>query len=247
MNAPAVDAARTGAMVWDALATVHDPELDEPVTSLGFVASCRVDDQGTARVSLRLPTFFCAANFAYLMVADARAAVTGVPGVRRAEITLDDHFVSDSINTGVAGGRGFVATFGDLASDELDDLRRDFLRKAVLVATDRVHRALPAHGYRTEQMIDLTLGDVASVPEVGRLRDRRARLGLPSADHDPLLVDPASGAPVDAASLQRHLAVCRLTRTSVEANGELCRGLLRGRYPEATVAVRSASSRTSPH
>ena len=63
--------------------TVYDPELDEPITSLGFVASCDVSAGGDVDVRLRLPTPQCAPNFAYLMAADARAAVRAVPGVRR--------------------------------------------------------------------------------------------------------------------------------------------------------------------
>ena len=71
-----------------ALETVRDPELDEPITSLGFVVSCAVSAAGDAQVRLRLPTYFCAPNFAYLMVADAYDAVSALPGVRRAEVVL---------------------------------------------------------------------------------------------------------------------------------------------------------------
>ena len=46
------------ASVLAALGTVRDPELDEPVTSLGFVASCTVSADGVADVHLRLPTYF---------------------------------------------------------------------------------------------------------------------------------------------------------------------------------------------
>ena len=91
-----------------ALATVRDPELDEPITTLGFVASCTVSAGGQAQVRLRLPTYFCAPNFAFLMVADAYDAVTAVPGVSSAEVILDDHFASDAINAGVAARAGFV-------------------------------------------------------------------------------------------------------------------------------------------
>ncbi|HYB47648.1 MAG TPA: iron-sulfur cluster assembly protein, partial [Streptosporangiaceae bacterium] len=35
-----------------ALETVRDPELDEPITSLGFVASCTVSADGDAEVRL---------------------------------------------------------------------------------------------------------------------------------------------------------------------------------------------------
>jgi len=91
-----------------ALETVRDPELDEPITSLGFVASCAVSADGDAEVRLRLPTYFCAPNFAYLMVADAYDAVSVLPGVRRTSVVLEDHFASDAINDGVAAQVGFV-------------------------------------------------------------------------------------------------------------------------------------------
>ena len=60
-----------------ALDVVRDPELDEPITALGFVASCTVSGapgEYVAAVRLRLPTYFCAPNFAFLMVADATPA-----------------------------------------------------------------------------------------------------------------------------------------------------------------------------
>ena len=56
--------------VWRALGTVLDPELDEPITDLDFVESWAVSAEGVATVRLRLPTFFCAPNFSFLMVAD---------------------------------------------------------------------------------------------------------------------------------------------------------------------------------
>ncbi len=100
----------TGAVL-AALATVRDPELDEPVTELGFVSSCTVSTDGHALVRLRLPTYFCAPNFAFLMVADAQDAVSAVPGVSRAEVVLEDHFAADAINAGVAARSGFAESF----------------------------------------------------------------------------------------------------------------------------------------
>ncbi len=134
-----------------ALAAVRDPELDEPITSLGFVAAADVSAAGDAQVRLRLPTYFCAPNFAYLMVADAYDAVTAVPGVRRARIVLEDHFASDVINGGVAAQAGFVASFDGEAVSELDGLRADFLRKAVLAGTDQVCLAAADRGHRARR------------------------------------------------------------------------------------------------
>ena len=41
--------------VYAALATVRDPELDQPVTTLGFVSTCTVTGEGAALVRLRGP------------------------------------------------------------------------------------------------------------------------------------------------------------------------------------------------
>jgi metal-sulfur cluster biosynthetic enzyme len=217
-----------------ALDTVRDPELDESVTSLGFVTSCTVSADGVADVRLRLPTYFCAPNFAFLMVADAYEAVSGVAGVRRTQVVLEDHFASEEINRGVAARAGFVDSFDGLAETELDELRTDFLRKATLAATDRVCRPLLAAGRTPEELAELTLGDVAS-PDVERLRSRRAMLGLPSGDDDALLVDPVTGEAVGVQALPLHLRRARLTGVSLQANGGVCRGLLHERY--ATVGL----------
>ena len=213
-----------------ALATVRDPELDEPITRLGFVASCTVSAGGNARVRLRLPTYFCAPNFAFLMVADAYEAVSAVPGIRHAEIVLDEHFASDAINTGVAAQAGFIRTFAGEAVAELDGLRADFLRKAVMAGTDLVCRPLLAAGATPPDLAAMTLSEVPPSPELDRLRRRRAELGLPAGDGDPLLVDPATGAAVGTGALPLHLRRARATRVGIEANAGICSGVLRVRY-----------------
>jgi metal-sulfur cluster biosynthetic enzyme len=213
-----------------ALDTVRDPELDEPITSLGFVASCTLSAGGDASVRLRLPTYFCAPNFAYLMVADAYDAVTAVPGVRQAEIVLEDHFASDVINDGVAAQAGFVASFDGEAVSELGELRANFLRKAVMAGTDQVCRPLMRDGADFDALRGLTLGEVPDSRPLRRLRERRAELGLPAGDGAPLLIDPKTGAAVRADEVPLHLRKAKLTRTSIEANGGICRGMLAHRY-----------------
>jgi metal-sulfur cluster biosynthetic enzyme len=214
-----------------ALGTVRDPELDEPVTTLGFVSSCTVSPDGVAQVRLRLPTYFCAPNFAFLMVADAYDAVAAVEGVRGADVVLEDHFASDAINAGVAARAGFVASFDGLAAAELDELRADFVRKAVMAGSDRVCRPLLAAGRTPDELAGMTLGDVPASADRERLRARLAELGLPSGLGDPLLVDPRTGEAVGVEALPLHLRRARLTRVGAEANSSMCRGMLRERYP----------------
>ena len=231
--------------VLSALGAVRDPELDEAITELGFVSSCQVsahddvgeDADGSAggagvdvEVRLRLPTYFCAPNFAFLMVADAYDAVSAVPGVRRTEVVLEDHFASDAINNGVRARSGFAESFDGEAAGELDELRAEFVRKAVLAGTDRVCRPLVAAGYTTNQLAAMRLGDVAPSPDRERLRSRRQELGLPSGDDSPLLVDAATGVAVGATVLTMHLRRARLTSVNTEANAGVCRGMLRHRY-----------------
>ncbi len=213
-----------------ALGTVRDPELDEPITALGFVSACSLSADGTAEVRLRLPTYFCAPNFAYLMVADAYDAVTAVPGVSSAVVMLEDHFAADAINTGVAARSGFVRSFDGEAVSELHELRADFLRKAVMAGTDQVCWALRAAGMDEARLTALTLADVPPSTARDRLVQRRAELGLSAGDQAPLLIDPATGQPVASEALPVHLRRARVTRISMEANGSICRGMLRHRY-----------------
>ena len=179
--------------VYAALATVRDPELDEPITTLGFVSSCTVTGEGAAQIRLRLPTYFCAPNFAFLMVADAHDAVSGVPGITAAEVILEDHFASDEINAGVAAEAGFVASFDGEATSELDELRAQFLRKAVMAGTDQVCRPLVDHGVTPAELASLTLGAIPASGALDRLRQRRRDLNLPADDSSLLLLDPATG------------------------------------------------------
>jgi metal-sulfur cluster biosynthetic enzyme len=213
-----------------ALDTVRDPELDEPVTALGFVSSCTVSAGGDVQVRLRLPTYFCAPNFAFLMVADAFDAVSAVAGVRHTEVVLDDHFASEAINRGVAARSGFVESFGSLAAGELDTLRSDFVRKAVLAGTDRVCRPLLAAGRTVDDLAGLTLGDVPPSADRTRLQERRAELGLPARPDSPLLIDAATGEAVATQALALHMRRAQLTRVNTEANGSMCRGMLQHRY-----------------
>jgi metal-sulfur cluster biosynthetic enzyme len=216
--------------VYAALGTVRDPELDQPVTTLGFVSSCTVTREGAAQVRLRLPTYFCAPNFAFLMVADAYDAVTAVVGVASAEVILDDHFASDAINAGVAARAGFAASFNGEATDELDDLRATFLRKAVLAGTDQVCRPLVAAGLTPAELAALTLGATPISPELDRLRQRRRDLALPADDTSFLLLDPATGDRIPESSVPLHLRRARLTRTGIDANTSICSGMLKARY-----------------
>jgi metal-sulfur cluster biosynthetic enzyme len=232
-SAPPGQAPPGAARVLAALDAVRDPELDEPITSLGFVTACTVSAAGDAQVRLRLPTYFCAPNFAFLMVADAYDVVAAEPGVRSAEVVLEDHFASDAINGGVAAQAGFARSFDGEAVGELGDLRTDFLRKAIMAGTDLVCRPLLEAGTDPDRLPELTLGEVPASRALERLRQRRAELGLPAGDDAPLVIEPATGERVSPDAAPLHLRRARTTRISLESNGSICRGMLRHRYHDA--------------
>jgi metal-sulfur cluster biosynthetic enzyme len=236
-----------------ALGTVVDPELDEPITDLGFVRSVSVDGppDGFARVEvhLRLPTSFCAPNFAYLMASDAHDAVAAVAGVGRVVVELDDHHDSDLINRGLAAGAGYRGTFGHEAEDSLVELRATFSRKAHTAAMERAVTALLRADRSLDEgaVVGLTLGDLpAGDPTTVALLRRRASVGLPLDAAAPVLVDADGTRPSrDGAAL--FLRKARSVRISVDGNAHFCRGLLRTRYPgsEADQTVRPDDESTT--
>jgi metal-sulfur cluster biosynthetic enzyme len=217
-----------------ALDAVIDPELDEPVTELGFVAACEVSPDGDVAVRLRLPTHQCAPNFAYLMVADARSAIEAVPGVRSADVVLDDHMTAEEITGAVRAGSGFSGAFPGETTGELDELRSLFRRKALVARQSRVAEQLGR-----DDLAALTLADVPDGHDARRCLLLREQLGLRTDPAAPAFVRP-DGVPVGADEMARWLRLARLVRVSLEGNGSLCRGLLSRRYglpdPEEAVA-----------
>ena len=99
---PAAQTGRAGRAraAYEALHVVIDPELDEPITDLGFVRSVDVDGD-RVEVHLRLPTSFCSPNFAYLMASDAKDALVALPWTGDVVVELDDHHDSEVINAGL--------------------------------------------------------------------------------------------------------------------------------------------------
>ncbi|MFJ9082836.1 metal-sulfur cluster assembly factor [Streptomyces sp. NPDC102384] len=217
-----------------ALDTVLDPELDEPITDLGFVRSVTLTPDGALTVRLRLPTSFCSPNFAYLMASDSKDALTALPWTRDVVVLLDDHHDSDLINGGLAADAGYRGTFGAEAEKDLEALRLTFRRKAHVAATERaLTRLLRENPDLTEEDLhDVVLGDLPDAPTSGALLRRREALGLGVAPSDPVLVDE-EGRRVPPGEIPLRLRFARAVRVSIEGNAHFCRGLLRTRYPQA--------------
>jgi metal-sulfur cluster biosynthetic enzyme len=220
----------TQAAVLDALSGVRDPELDEPVTDLGFVNRLDISG-GEVSVGLQLPTYFCAPNFAYLMVDDARRALLALPGVESARVALDDHHASGEINSGVEGGHDFDASFigEETSGQDLEEVRETFRRKAFVRRQEMLCRALMAEGTAPEELARMTLSGLPDTEASEVYLSRRAELGLDLSNEAPFLMDP-DGNTVPEEAVVTHLKRARLTRISVEGNGAFCREVLASRY-----------------
>jgi metal-sulfur cluster biosynthetic enzyme len=222
------------AEVWARLQSVIDPELDESVTELGFVTSVEVDAGGQVRIDFRLPTYWCAANFAYLMADDMRVAVAGLPWVKKVTVGLGEHMYADEINRGVAAGLSFQATFGGEASGELEEVRRTFMVKAFQRRQEALLTYLLDHGHESSALLRLTVAELAALPcdSMGhRLVERylERRPVVESGEDKPAFIDQ-DGASLDTGQIHAYLRALRRVGVNAEFNSALCRGLLATRY-----------------
>ena len=236
--------------VWRRLARVADPELDEPVTDLGFIRSVEIEAGGAVEIAFRLPTYWCAANFAFLMADDMRREVGALPWVTRVSPRLLDHMYADRINAGVARGASFRQVFGaEIADETLEALRAKFLRKAFQRRQEAVLLALIEAGRAPSEIVALDLArlEALALPTPDWPMQRRRYLEMrhrlaqaPPADTEPAFVD-LDGAPLSDDRFEAHLQMLRSVRLNMEFNGALCRGLLAVR--EEPTEQREAQSR----
>ena len=224
-------------VAFSALDVVMDPELDEPITTLGFVRSLDVVGEGPGAevlVHLRLPTSFCSPNFAYLMASDTKDVLTALPWTGRVVVELDDHHDSGIINRGLAADAGYKGTFLHEAENDLEELRATFRRKAHTAAMERCLTALlRAEPDRPLEELGLVvLGDLPAAPHTDALLRRREALGLPGTPDALVLVDH-EGTGYAPEAVPMALRRARSTRISIDGNAHFCRGLLVTRYPDS--------------
>jgi metal-sulfur cluster biosynthetic enzyme len=237
------------AEVWRRLQTVTDPELDEPVTDLEFVTRADVDADNCVHIEFRLPTYWCAANFSFLMADDMRNAVKELPWVADISVVLGDHMYADQINAGLARGLTFQETFGAEADGDLDELRRTFLLKAF----QRRQAALLAHlieaGHHAARLVEMTLDElvVLKVDEAGaRLRTRYLERRPIIADATSRAFVDAEGNPLQAETLSTYVRTLRRVDINAEFNSALCRGLLHARFDMETPLSTKDTRRFEP-
>src|SRR2546428_9090262 len=88
-----------------------DPELDEPITDLGFVKRLSISNDGRVSLDLVTSTFWCSPNFVYMMLEEARDVVSKLDGIREVRLHLEGHHDSDRINGGIKSRQSLSPRF----------------------------------------------------------------------------------------------------------------------------------------
>jgi metal-sulfur cluster biosynthetic enzyme len=216
--------------VWSALKTVTDPEIDESVVSLGFVTDVIVDPGSGVEIKFRLPTFWCAPNFAFLMASDMRDAVAALGWVKEVSVKLSDHFSADLINRSVALRQDFRDAFPGETDGDLASVREKFLGIAFERRQELLLRYLLAQGYTSDWITNARISDLVELGlEGASLRNlylfMLRRLGMDVDSGAPAFVT-LRGQTLAAQDFKSYLRKIAGVRRNAEFNGFICRSLL---------------------
>jgi metal-sulfur cluster biosynthetic enzyme len=246
MPAPILDDAPLN-QVWAQLDLVMDPELDEPVTDMGFIEAVSITDTATrnaatVHVSFRLPTYWCSPNFAFLMAEGIKQQVEDLPWVGQAVVTLHDHMAADEMNRAINAGASFGSVFADLQPDEdLRALREKFDLKAFQRRQEVVIKALIAMGFLPDEVVAMPRGLLDAIcfddPENARQKTRYMTIlsdRHPMRRADDLAFPVWQGGPIT--DFAGYMGLLRSVRINMEFSGALCRGLKQSRYLQADLS-----------
>jgi metal-sulfur cluster biosynthetic enzyme len=250
------DAARD--QVWEAIRVITDPELDESIAELGFIQSLTITEPPAdsftrnrfdVQLTFLLPTYWCAANFAFIMAEDLRERVAQLPWVNEVRVELADHYTADEINRGITAGKSFSESFPDEGGGDLKDLRRLFRLKAFQRRQYGLLRHLLDRSGDTPEVraeiLAMTITQLRDFPitddEGTKLRvaylDILPEVARPSAGDSwsPAFILP-NGKPLNPEGLDDHLRQLRRTTTNIEFNSAVCSSLLKARNSDTATS-----------
>jgi metal-sulfur cluster biosynthetic enzyme len=231
--------------VWQQIAQVTDPELDQAVTDLDFIERCEADGEGGVYISYRLPTYWCAANFAFMMGHDMKEAAAELAWADTVRVELLDHFYADEINRGLADDASFTQTCNGEAAGDLTVLRATFRHKAFMARQERVLQHLLKHDVSAAELVAMRVAGLAALDlsadaRGDHVRERYLALrrettlgdfsgaGYRGDEHEWAFVT-ATGRPLAASELIDHLRRLRSIRLNSEFNAGICSGVLAAR------------------
>jgi len=228
------------------LSSVTDPELDEPITDLGFVKNVSVED-GSISVDIVTSTFWCSPNFVYMMLQDARDAISRVPGVRTVRVHLEGHHDAAKINEAINLGKSFSECYGPEAEGDIAELNKRFREKALRSRLYGMATTLAKYGVTRDELISLKLDDVklegskvlvrsggrtlevADPSDAGRIARYVSFLEKLGLRDGRLVIWDLEGTSPESDDLDTFLSRSRSVRLSLGFNAELCRALLKSR------------------
>ncbi len=236
--------------VWGKLGEVFDPEMDQPLTTLGFIENVEIKQEDVT-VYLRLPTFWCSPNFAYWMMHDIVDEVSKLEDVKSVRVLLKDHFEAERLNEGIGKGKSFEECFADESlTGGLDELRRAFNEKSFISRQADLAAKMMEAGIRPEGMACLTVSDIGiddargdiivrnsgtetRITQAGHAfqayHKKRLELGLRYTSESRLFVN-TKGDPLGPEDLKRVREKARLINLNFTGNALLCTSLLSSRY-----------------
>jgi len=167
-------------------------------------------------------------------------------------VELLDHCADEEITAGINRGHSFAEAFAsEVTEDEdLEELRRTFLRKGYLMRQDKLVRQMLKAGLDEAtilrlQVEDLVVDEIAdrafvATPRGAVCLERAGRttgaylrkgavIGLFQTKQDILITDD-TGQPVAPGGLQEYLRRSRSVRLSILFNTTMCKSLFRARY-----------------
>lgn len=230
--------------VWAVLGTVTDPEIDESVTSLEFVTRVEVEADGRVKIEFRLPTYWCAPNFAFLMASDMQNAVEELPWVEEVSVELVDHFSATLINRGVALKQDFRDAFPGETDGDLTQIRQTFLGKSYQRRQELLMRHVLGKGVDASWLTRASLRELRELPlddQGCSLRNlyvfawRRIHV---DAEEEQLAFTTMDRRPLHPDEIKDYLRLVAGVRRNADFNGLICRGLLEARKGTTRLALR---------
>ncbi len=222
--------------VVQALGDVCDPEIDQPVWDLGFISELAVTGTHVG-VVLRLPTYWCAPNFSYIMMEDIHEAISNLSWVEDINITLTDHESGAALTEGIARGTSFSGVFPTQSSGDLKALREKFQEKAFYARQKAVLDLLLPTGGTLDTWVPgswrIAIQVLEHTPSGRQTLQRYEKIcrhfSLPVGEDDPLVIT-VQGERVLPADFAQHRRKIRLITVNMESNQHICQGLLQVRY-----------------
>lgn len=237
---PSIDPAE----IYQQLKQVTDPELDRPLTDLGFIDDVLIEGADVT-VALRLPTGMCSPVFAWMMARDAHDNVRTLSNVDQVTVTLSDHLFAEQITTGINEGRTFNDVFED-AETGPEYVRRKLDWKACLARGYKVIDVLRQKGLSSQEIVqierdDVRIEDGIEVISLGNREieihqdvlsnylQKATQFEVATEPSDCLLVNP-NGDPIELNSFDRVRRRLRAAYVNKENQGHRCEQLLESRY-----------------